>query len=257
MELKSAWLLGGDEWSTLAARALGSLTCDRSSLLLIAGQAERSDVVAATRGLLNQPARELTAPNSVIASFRQWRGQQWTSLDLHGRGQRLENVVLPTAVDNAQSVILVNDLAGHDPKRPAIAIGAWAQFAHPRLRVGAVLGDPVDGLAAEIALAAPAACYVLGASWRGKPMLAASNDMVAAELIGLAIGQAQSDPNIEHAGPWENALVQRATDLGLGARTPAEISFHVAWLGAGEERALDFERFGEIVAGRIGVHRAP
>jgi hypothetical protein len=76
--------------------------------------------------------------------------------------------------------------------------------------------------------------------------------MIAAELIGLAIGQAQADPDLEAVGPWEHPLVQRGGDLGLGARLPSQIELRVEWLGSDELKG-DFEQYGATVAARIGI----
>ena len=185
------------------------------------------------------------------------RRVRWASIDLHGRGDRLTSVMLPERLVSGDQFVVLNDLRDFNPRRAAIAIGVWARYAHPRQRFGAAISGSSDGLTAEIALAAPDATYVIAGSWLGKPMAAVSNDMIAAELVGLAIGQAQTDPDRELPGPWEHPLVQRATELNLGVRTPAEIDFHAEWLAPEPDRATAFARFGATIAARIGISSGP
>lgn len=255
--ISKTYLFGGDDWSAVTASAADALPQTSSRLALLSVEArEQPDgpflksLLAALRARSGN-FETLTA-STAISGWLAARSRQWTEVDLSGRGDRLARATLPAALFEAEAVAAIVDLTSFNPKRPAIAIGLWAQFAHPRQRFGAVLGDQATGLVAEIALAAPAAIYFIAASWRGKPMLAVADDMIAAELIGLAIGQAQADPDLEPVGPWEQPLVQRAGDLGLGVRLPAQIEFAVEWLGS-DGLSDDFAQFGRTVAARIGV----
>jgi hypothetical protein len=250
-------LLGGDDWPVVAARAAAWLPQVSSRLAVLsanfAGNSDRPFVAALVPALRTRSSEfaALAVP-SALSGWLKARAQTWVEVDLGERGDRLSQATMPKSLYEAEAVVAINDLTSFNPRRPVIAIGIWAQFAHPRQRLGAAWSDQASGLTEEIALAAPPATYLLAASWRGKPMLIVSSDMVATELVGLAIGQVQADPDVEHVGPWEQPLIQRAGDLGLGARLPSEIDLSVEWLGGDELRA-DFQHFGDSIAARIGV----
>jgi hypothetical protein len=147
----------------------------------------------------------------------------WTEVDIDARAQRLRTVRLPADLAGAQRLLAVNDLRGNVDRRPVIAIGLWALFAHPVVRLGARLGGTTDGLTAEIALAAHPDRFVLIESdpRNGFTFVLAAQDIVAAELIALAMRQNRA--RFRGAGPWEDPLVQAATDLNLGVRNAEEI----------------------------------
>jgi hypothetical protein len=199
----------------------------------------------------------IAPPKTGPAGWTGFIARGWRSIDLGGRGDRLTHARMPERLARGGPALVVSDLTRFDPARPAIAIGVWAQFAHPFQRFGAAISHQGDGLTAELALAAPPAWYFVSASWQGKPMAILSNDMIAAELLGLAIGQVQADPDREPAGPWEHPLVQRATELNLGARTPAAIDFTTEWLSANRDLNGGFASFGSVVAARVGIAAEP
>ena len=209
-------------------RAAWALPAANETLLVLNGQLRAGadePIVRELTQFLSRSGRRVdviavprASPSGWIGSF----GRGWTSIDLRGRGDRLTHARMPEPFAGYPA-LAVSDLTRFDPNRPAIAIGVWAQFAHPFQRFGAAISGQGDGLTAELALAAPPAWYFASASWQGKPMALLAKDMIAAELVGLAIGQMQADPDREPAGPWEHPLVQRATELDLGVRTPAEI----------------------------------
>lgn len=146
------------------------------------------------------------------------RGGAWTKVDIDTRAQRLRSVRMPSALVGSQRLLAVNDLRGNASVRPDIAIGLWAQFAHPVVRVGARFGGTTDGLTAEIALAVHSDRYVLLESDRelGLTFVLSTPDIIAAELIVLALRERRA--RHRGVGPWEDRLVQAATDLDLGVR---------------------------------------
>ncbi len=151
------------------------------------------------------------------------RGGHWTEIDIDARAQRLRSVRMPTALVDAQRLLAVNDLRGNNDMRPLIAIGLWARFAHPVVRIGARFGGTTDGLTAEIALSVHPDRYVMIDSDRkqGITFVVSTHDIVVAELIVLALRQRRL--RVRGVGPWEDPLVQAATDLSLGVRNAEEI----------------------------------
>ena len=259
IDQKTAFLFGANEWSELLERVARALPASNETLLVLNGQLRAGadePIVRELTQFLSRSGRRVdviaaprASPSGWIGSF----GRGWTSIDLRGRGDRLTHAKMPGRLSLvAIRRSSVSDLTRFDPNRPAIAIGVWAQFAHPFQRFGAAISGQGDGLTAELALAAPPAWYFASASWQGKPMALLADDMIAAELLGLAIGQIQADPDREPAGPWEHPLVQRATELDLGVRTPAEIEFQTDMAGREPESS---GRLRVVRSDGRGAHR--
>ncbi len=51
----------------------------------------------------------------------------------------------------------------------------------------------------------------------------ATRDPIAAELWALALAERFLPADVEIQGPWEEPAVQRATELGMGIRVPADM----------------------------------
>ena len=147
----------------------------------------------------------------------------WTDVDIDVDAQRLHSVKMPATLVGAQRLLALNDLRGDSEVRPIVAIGLWALFAHPIVRAGARVSGARDGLTAEIALAVHPDRYVVIESNHadGLTFVIATGDPIAADLIVLALRQGRA--RFRGAGPWEDPLVQAATELDLGARTYDQI----------------------------------
>lgn len=152
------------------------------------------------------------------------RGRRhWTTVNIDAGAQRLRSVKMPAALVGEQRLIAVNDLRGDNDIRPTVAIGMWALFAHPVVRAGARFAGARDGLTAEIALAVHPDRYVVIEADRpnGLTFAVTSADPIATELFVLSLRQGRA--RVRGEGPWEDALVQAATELDLGARTFEQI----------------------------------
>jgi len=147
------------------------------------------------------------------------RGNHWTDVDIDADAQRLRSVKMPAGLVGAQRLFAIVDLRGNTDLRPAVAIGLWTLFAHPIVRAGALFAGARDGLTAEIALAVHPDRYIV--LDRDRPnrltFAIATADPIAADLIVLALRQGRA--RVRGSGPWEDPLVQAATELDLGVRT--------------------------------------
>ncbi|MGH2562127.1 MAG: hypothetical protein ACRDJH_23960 [Thermomicrobiales bacterium] len=165
-------------------------------------------------------------------------------------GGRLDAVPILTTIAEAGELIMINVLPA-TTDRASPVIGVWSRFVPLQLRLGALASGPREGLAAEIALAFRPALVVLAGEVRGIAVAVATVDQVAAELFGLAfaaVGRDELDPATA-IGPWEDPLVQRATELGLGVAMPSEIIVRSSWLGlAGDDRDVFEELLGGVTS---------
>jgi hypothetical protein len=184
--------------------------------------------------LLLAPDRavHVIAPRSFAASLVHRRASHSVSVPLPAATSRLEEIAVPASLLASDALILVNRLHT-ESSRGSPVLGAWPRFLAPLPRLASRASNPRDGLAAEIALAFHPALILVTARHAGMALAAATSDQVAAELVALALRALdQSVPDPETSiGPWENPLVQRATELGLGASLPSDIALEQIWTG--------------------------
>jgi hypothetical protein len=248
----------------LSAIGLGDAPSVPSPIAVVAAN-ERT----ASDGGLAQIVRASAAPDRAVwiaiperLSRAIWRlvdrsADRGISVDAGLSGERASSIKLPATIAGAATVVAVNDLRGETAERPVIALGIWPRFAGLRARIGVRMAKPEDGLAAEVAVAVRPALVVLAASWRERSLVVATTDQVAAELVGLAIRQSTRDGDEEEVGPWQDPLVQRATDLDLGVRIPDQIAIRAILIesdcrGSGD----DFREFVTAFSARLGVRAA-
>jgi hypothetical protein len=173
-------------------------------------------------------------------------GPQWRHLPLSRPDARLAEVSLPATVVAARSRVA---LAAVQPDGTApIALDLLARYAHPRLRLLLRTAWEREALAAELNLVCRLDLLVISGALAGVYVAAVTGDRIAAELVGLALREDPMVAEREMSGPWEDTLVQRATELNLGVRLPSQLRLHQPPdLPAGVAAALDRIRL------RLGV----
>ena len=198
-------------------------------------------------------AKLVVPPQPVVSVLSQVarRKSGLTRVDIRPRAERITSVWLPAHIVSAKTLVAVNDVRQDLAVRPALAIGLWSQFAGLWERIGVRLAKPDEGLAAEIALAVRPALILLVDSWRGLPVVISTSDQIAAELVGLAVRQARRAGEDDLIGPWQDPLVQRATELDLGVRSPEQLAIRMVIEGTNGSN--DAATLGEDVAARLGV----
>jgi len=158
------------------------------------------------------------------------------TVDLRLHNSRLSAVRLHRDIVDAGTLIAVNDLTGEKGSRPTIALGIWGRYTDVRDRLGYRLSAADRGAAAEIALAVRPRWVIVADRWQGSFVAFVTDDQIVAELAGLALKQIKEGELAEPIGPWEDQLVQRATELGLGVRLPSEIAVR-GYVGSGRTSA--------------------
>lgn len=148
------------------------------------------------------------------------RDHDWVTIPLQGRSPRLESVRLPRALVRANPLVAVAQVHARDAEMPDLILRLWARFAHPLERIGAAVGRGDDSIAADIALAITPNLVVVA---DGHAVYATA-DPIAADLALLSgCAWRVRATGKDTVGPWENALIQRATELGLGALLPTDL----------------------------------
>ncbi len=186
--------------------------------------------------------------------FRAGKLGQWTSVPLSPRSDVMSHAILPDLLLKADSLVLINDVRHADELRPPLALGIWRQYLHPKQRLLVNLAArrlPID---ADISAVIRPRAIILLPYWSQGALAVVSSDRIAAELVGLAIHQATRHPFAATTGPWEDPIVQRATELDLGVRLPADLIIEWRWLGASDSvREAELARLADVVSSRLGV----
>ncbi|MBA3414688.1 MAG: hypothetical protein H0U10_05625 [Chloroflexia bacterium] len=129
--------------------------------------------------------------------------------------ERFAAATVPARLLHADRIV-VTPLSG--PGRRKGPLAALAAFATARQR-WAVRTSP-DGADAELAAALCPARFVLVGRIDGVPVVVATADPVAAELVWKAADSRSRESIVA----WQAATVQRASELGLGARAASDLS---------------------------------
>ncbi|MGH2551482.1 MAG: hypothetical protein ACRDHN_19010 [Thermomicrobiales bacterium] len=174
------------------------------------------------------------------------RSTDWIDVNLGGRGDRLEKVTLARSIFDSEMLFAFANLdrPAQRTERTTIAIGLWSHFTRGLERIGARVGDDRTGLPAEIALGVVVRRYFVTATTRTVSLAASTTDPIVSELLGRALLRLSSDSILdETVAPWEEPLVQRASELKLGVQSADEIELASLWRGS----AVHANKFATIV----------
>ena len=146
----------------------------------------------------------------------------WRVVSIDRPDVTLKKVVLPTDLVDARQRILICDLdrvATHGP----FVLDVLGRYLHPRDRVRVLATSQRQQTLAEVNLAAPGLIAMICMSVEGGALVGITTDPILGELAALALSELRIDRNVGFIGPWEDPMVQRATELELGVRLPSEI----------------------------------
>jgi hypothetical protein len=82
-------------------------------------------------------------------------------------------------------------------------------------------------MAVSVLRGRPLANHVIVRRFAGFTLLATTHDPIAAELLSLSLVDELLPHDSQVTGPWEDDVVQRATELELGVRLPSDITVTV------------------------------
>jgi hypothetical protein len=146
----------------------------------------------------------------------------WRDLAIPGPASKLQSALVPGALSSADHRIIAVDVvevARHGP----FVLDLAARYVHPRQRVRVVADAARSEIAAEVASAVRIDLHVVSLTLREGTFLAVTTDPIAAELMALALAERCIGSTRAFTGPWEDAVVQRATELELGVLLPSRI----------------------------------
>ena len=182
-----------------------------------------NEPIATLRNALRASGRPSTLllPRGGVGSlFRRGR-DRWSSVDVVRTRYRLDRRLAGQAW---LAVLAITP----ELQRGPFMLDLPFQFLHPRDRLRFAGRPNWRAHRADLAAhALPRMTMLLhpaAAGWLG----IATTDPVAAELWSLALAERWLGDDVEMQGPWEDATVQRATELELGARIPRDMVLVVA-----------------------------
>jgi len=146
----------------------------------------------------------------------------WTRIPLTRRDTALQQVTLPAQLAGASSRFTVCDLDRVAARGPFI-LDLLAYYTHPRDRLRLLASGQRSQSVAEVNLALAPSPAVIAVTHGGASLVAITGDPVAAELLALALAELKVGRDVSYTGPWEDGVVQRATELDLGVHYPGEI----------------------------------
>ncbi len=174
---------------------------------------------------------------------------QWRDMPIPAPGSKLQTAVMPGPIATAAHRLIAVDVvevARHGP----FVLDVAARYAHPRQRVRLVADAARGEIAAEIASAVHVDLHVVSLTLRDGTYLAATTDPIAAELVALALSERCLGATRAFTGPWEDIVVQRATELELGVLLPSRIRLVTAGSAAQQPWA---DEITEHVRRRLGL----
>jgi hypothetical protein len=243
-----------DEAVTGAAGHLARFL-ESAPLLLPSSLSREDDLVRSLRRSL----RTYAVSSSVVVPehpLRAATGAVITGQRLRWREVRLS---LPDKAD--REVLLPRRLLGQNPlvyathvdavaRRGPFQLDLLSRYVHPRHRIRQVIDRDRAGLAAEVNMVRGPEWCIIG--FDGPPgLVAVTHDIVAGELFALCMAERFFDKTVEFSSPWEDRVVQRATELELGARTPDDIRIDVMGQPGHTGEAVD--AIVDHVRQRIGI----
>lgn len=210
-----------------AAREAGLLSRLKTPSLLLSAERGIAD------GSLGRSLRSSLTESGIgtrvaeePSRFGLGKGVEWRRVRLTRPDARLEEVSLPVGIVDAPSRISVSSV-GADREGP-IALDVLSRFTHPRLKFFLHMTPEREALVAEVNLACRLDLLIIAGTIGSWHIVALSEDPVATELFGLALREAPMLSSLELAGPWEDPMVQRSTELGLGVTLPSQLRLHVS-----------------------------
>lgn len=240
-----------------AASALLPTLLERfdGEVVILPSSLEADDPVAETvsRHLPEAATPQIVTPMSGAAARRAFFMPtvlgDWRDVPVTVAGARVDSTLLPKTMPAACHRIIsvdVVEVARHGP----FVLDVMARYVHPRQRLRLVTDRARPELAAEVASAALPSLSVIRLSLPEGTLLAVSNDIIAAELVALALSERCIGSARSFTGPWEDAVVQRATELELGVLIPAGIRLQPTGTSAREAWA---DALIEHIRIRLGI----
>ena len=203
------------------------------SVLLLPSTLDADDAAALlTRRILAERGRtaSISTPISPARRFSSIvrpvaTDSAWCEVLIERADAVLKKVALPAELMQSRQRSLVCDLDRVAARGPFV-LDVLGRYLHPRDRMRVLATSQRQQSLAEVNLALPGTSVLICMSVGGGALAALTSDPILGELTALALSELKIDRDVEFTGPWEDPIVQRATELELGVRLPSEIEMH-------------------------------
>lgn len=217
------------------AEAIGALKLEsgKTPVLILPSSLRRTDRLAsAVRYQLRRAgiASHLVLPahpaSALIGQVRRSTQGRWLEVELRAPGVSPSWITIPARLNGPESIWTITDVDAVGGTGPYI-LDLLARFAHPRTRLRQLASRRRSDAVVDVNLVATPSRCVMGKLVGGTVVVAIVNDPIAAELFALALADEDLPPDRVVTGPWEDRVVQRATELELGVQIPQHIAVNL------------------------------
>lgn len=157
------------------------------------------------------------------------RGQvAWRTVDVRAiePSTDLDRVILPAGLADAAGAIVACDLDRVAARGPYV-LDVAAAYVAPRTRLRLHASRERLHAVAEVDLAVRWRGAIVALTVGGERRFIGVADPIAGELVALALSEKVRADDRSLVGPWEDPIVQRATELHLGVLLPETIDLIV------------------------------
>lgn len=174
---------------------------------------------------------------------------RWIDRPVKASDSPFTAITWPQDLAQAAYRVVVTDVV-EVARRGPFVLDLPARYIHPRQRMRLLSSGQREAQAAEVASALSVELFAIYLAQREGVVLAVTTDIIAAELVALAMSELCVGSPRSFTGPWEDAVVQRATQLELGVLLPSRMRFMVN----GPERSAHWsQRIFHHIHMRLGV----
>jgi hypothetical protein len=221
-------------------------------VVLLPSSLSRRDALA---GIVRTSMRDagveshLELPGNPLAELsRQVRGgDRWRTVITTPPDRAARPVRLPVSILDASQLWVVTEVDAVSGRGP-YALDLLSRYVDPVSRVKHLGSRQRVTVPVEVNLARTPDRFVVVKDCGDSVIGVVTHDPIAAELLALSLADEDLTRDHRVTGPWEDPMVQRATELELGGRLPQEM--RVTVLG---QRSAPIAGVITRVLGRIGV----
>jgi len=245
--------------STYAEAASGVLDTMPGSgpVLILPASLRRTDPLAsAVRQELraSQVASHLMLPlnpaAALIGRATPSHGSTWIDAEIRAPDVPATSIRIPARLNGPEAIWTVTDVDAVGGAGPYV-LDLVARYAHPRTRLRQLISRRRSDAVVDVNLVVRPSRCVVSKAFGETVVVGVVNDPIAAELFALALADEDLAPGRSVTGPWEDRVVQRATELEIGVPIPQHLSIDlVTTPGAAVRTVL------ERVLARIGIEIA-
>ncbi|HEU0164297.1 MAG TPA: hypothetical protein VFQ54_04580 [Thermomicrobiales bacterium] len=199
---------------------------EAGTVVLLPSSLDREDRVCAIVAA-ECPAKVVSPLSAVRWALSSPRSR---AIDLDRPDVLVPSVTIPEAVLDASRRFVVCDLDAGDVARSGpFILDLLAHYLSPRDRLRILASGSRGRATAEVNLAVAIDGVIVCGTFGSVHLAVWTEDRIAGELVALALAERKLDVmNRSFTGPWEDAVVQRATELDLGVRIPRDIEIVIA-----------------------------